>query len=336
MPPPAARLPVIDISGLRGTESERRETGEAIRAACRDTGFFYVVGHGIDTRHIRRLESLSREFFALPLEEKLEIEMTHGGRAWRGYFPVGRELTSGRPDIKEGLYFGTELPADHPKVLAGTPLHGANLFPRKPTGLRAAVLQYLDAVTDLGHLLARGLSRSLGRPESFLAERYTADPLVLFRIFHYPALAGTAREEWSVGEHTDYGLLTILWQDEAGGLEIRSNQEWIAAPPLPDSFLCNLGDMLDRMTGGRYRSTPHRVRNLADRPRLSFALFFDPAFDTTVEPIEAERAALDDRADRWDGASVHDFCGTYGEYLLGKVSRVFPELGTRFLTRRSR
>lgn len=198
------------------------------------------------------------------------------------------------------------------------------------------MLQYLDAVTDLGHLLARGLSRSLSRPESFLAERYTADPLVLFRIFHYPALAGAAREEWSVGEHTDYGLLTILWQDEAGGLEIRSEKQWIAAPPLPDSFICNLGDMLDRMTGGRYRSTPHRVRNLADRPRLSFALFFDPAFDTTVEPIEPERAALDDRADRWDGASVHDLCGTYGEYLLGKVSRVFPELGTRFLTRRSR
>src|SRR5690348_6495866 len=101
-------LPVIDLSSLDPAAIER---------ACRDSGFFYVTGHGVPPSLIERLDRASRAFFELPLEEKLEIAMTRGGRAWRGFFPVGGELTSGRPDLKEGLYFGTELPAGHPLAL---------------------------------------------------------------------------------------------------------------------------------------------------------------------------------------------------------------------------
>src|SRR5262249_36140788 len=137
-------------------------------------------------------------------------------------------------------------------------------------------------------------------------------------------------ETWGVGEHTDYGVLTILAQDDAGGLEIkaRAGEEarWVEAPPLPGTFVCNIGDMLDRMTAGRYRSTPHPVRNRAARDRLSVPFFFDPNFHAKVEPIDLGACAVDDRAERWDGANVHAFQGTYGEYLLGKVSRVFPAL----------
>ena len=131
-----------------------------------------------------------------------------------------------------------------------------------------------------------------------------------------------------MGEHTDYGLLTILLQDDAGGLEVKSRSRWVAAPPVPGSFVCNIGDMLDRMTGGLYRSTPHRVRNPAPRDRLSFPFFFDPNFFARVRPIELPGRDLppDDRDERWDRASVHAFEGTYGDYLLGKVGKVFPEL----------
>jgi isopenicillin N synthase-like dioxygenase len=131
---------------------------------------------------------------------------------------------------------------------------------------------------------------------------------------------------WGVGEHTDYGLLTILRQDDAG-LQVKSRSGWIDAPLIPGSFVCNIGDMLDRLTRGIYRSTPHRVLNTSKRNRLSFPFFFDPSFDAKISPIEGlEHGAPDDSHERWDHASLHQFSGTYGEYLLAKVSKVFPEL----------
>src|SRR5262249_47254133 len=265
-------------------------------------------------------------FFVLDVETKMRIRMALGGRAWRGYFRVGDELTSGKPDQKEGLYFGSEQPANHPLVRAGTPLYGPNLFPEKPAGLRDWVLEYMAALTRLGHALMTGLALSLGLDESYFADRYTREPLILFRIFNYPPPRDAGL--WGVGEHTDYGLLTILLQDEAGGLEVKSRSHWVPAPPVAGSFVCNIGDMLDRMTAGLYRSTPHRVRNPAPRSRLSFPFFFDPNFFTLVQPIDLPNrtSIFDDRSERWDGASVHAFQGTYGEYLLNKVGKVFPEL----------
>lgn len=138
-----------------------------------------------------------------------------------------------------------------------------------------------------------------------------------------------------MGEHTDYGLLTLLRQDDVGGLQVRTAQGWIEAPPVPESFVCNIGDMLDRMTGGLYRSTPHRVRiNTSGRDRLSLPLFFDPDFDVRIEPIRTaatDSATTDDAATRWDGASVHAFDGTYGDYVLAKVGKVFPDLKSSLL-----
>jgi isopenicillin N synthase-like dioxygenase len=308
-------VPVIDISG------SRHEVASPIGQACREWGFFYIVGHGIDEQLLTRLEAASREFFAQDLETKLGIRMALGGRAWRGYFPVGGELTSGRPDLKEGVYFGAELDAAHPMVKAGAPLHGANLFPDTPPELRALVLGYMAALTQLGHQLSAALSLSLGLEESYFEKNYTADPLILFRIFNYPWQADSGM---GVGEHTDYGFLTILWQDASGGLQIKKNGRWIDAPPVPNSFVCNVGDMLDRLTGGLYVSAPHRVVNVAGRNRLSFAFFFDPNFNAEVKPIAAPTGNAD--RERWDHVNVHELKGTYGDYLLGKVSKVFPEL----------
>ncbi|HVJ99196.1 MAG TPA: 2OG-Fe(II) oxygenase family protein, partial [Acidimicrobiia bacterium] len=267
----------------------------------RETGFFAIVGHGVDPHLRARLDRLAREFFALDDSEKAAIEMARGGNAWRGWFPVGDELTSGIPDQKEGLYFGAELPP------SGLPLHGPNLFPARPAALRTTVLEYLDALTVVGHAVLRGVALALDKDENWFAQHITRDPVILFRIFHYPPTP--PGDAWGVREHTDYGLLTILGQDGTGGLEVKSrdangNAGWVEVPPDPDAFVCNLGDMLERMTNGDYRSTPHRVRNASTEGRLSFPFFFDPSWDARVPNHE----------------------GTYGEYLVAKVSNVFPDL----------
>ena len=177
-----------------------------------------------------------------------------------------------------------------------------------------------------------GLALGLGLNESDFAENGTGEPLTLFRIFNYPPQADPAL--WGVGEHTDYGLLTILLQDDAGGLEVKSRSNWVPAPPVPGSFVCNIGDMLDRMTGGLYRSTPHRVRNPVPRDRLSFPFFFDPNFFAPVRPIDLPSwppASRRPGRAAQDRASVHAFEGTYGDYLLSKVGKVFPELRSKVL-----
>ena len=323
----AESLPVIDVAPLFGKDAaQRTEVADAIGSACRDSGFFYAKGHGIAPTLLAQLDSASRAFFALPLAEKNEIAMARGGRAWRGYFPVGGELTSGKPDQKEGLYFGSELGPDDPRVQRGWPLHGANLFPARPAELRTVVLDYIAAATKSAHAIMEGIALSLGLEADYFYHYYTSDPTVLFRIFHYPSVAANS-PDWGVGEHTDYGLLTLLAQDENGGLQVKTTRGWIEAPPIPGTLVCNIGDMLDRLTGGLYRSTPHRAKNISGRGRLSFPFFFDPGFDAQVRPLpERASAIVEDKERRWDRQSVHDFSGTYGDYLLGKVSRVFPEL----------
>ncbi len=324
-------LPVIDVSALvdvHSSASARAAVAAQLDAAARSHGFFYATGHGVNPVLVDRLTRLARAFFAQDEAEKLRIPMSAGGRAWRGYFPLGDELTSDRPDWKEGLYLGSELAPEHPRVQAGIILHGANLFPAID-GFRETVLAYLDAVTQLGHALMRGIALGLGLPESYFAEHGTADPLILLRLFNYPSRpvpAGSAAQ-WGVGEHTDYGLLTILWQDEVGGLEVKTEDGWLAAPPVPGSFVCNIGDMLDRMTGGRYRSLPHRVAiNTSGRDRLSIPLFFDPDFDTRIQPVPGSGPGRDDSGRRWDGANLQAFAGTYGDYVTAKVGKVFPAL----------
>jgi isopenicillin N synthase-like dioxygenase len=321
-------VPVIDVAPLAGSERDVRAVAGAIDAACRDLGFFVIAGHGIDPRLRHDLDEAAREFFALPEATKAAIAMERAGAAWRGWFPVGGELTSGRPDRKEGIYFGAEHGADHPGVRTGRPLHGANLFPQQPALLRPLVLDYLDALTSLGQRVLEAVAVGLGLPRDWFRTHLTADPVVLFRIFHYPPSEPTA-DDWGVGEHTDYGLLTLLGQDGNAGLQVRTADGWVDVPPDTDAFVCNIGDMLERLTGGRYRSTPHRVRNLSGAERLSYPFFLDPSWDAVVDRLPIVVRPPDDdevAAGRWDRASVHGFRGTYGDYLLQKVSKVFPQL----------
>jgi isopenicillin N synthase-like dioxygenase len=319
-------IPVIDLSDFGTSDKRRQEIAREVRHAAEEIGFFYISGHGVDTELQVRLENLSRHFFSLPHEEKMQLRMALAGRAWRGYFPVGGELTSGQPDLKEGIYFGQELGANHPKVRANIPMHGANLFPDL-LGFKDTVLTYMHEVTEIGHRLMRILSLSLSLPEDYFHRHFTRDPLVLFRIFHYPPAAQASETtSWGVGEHTDYGLLTILKQDDRGGLQIKRSGQWVEAPFLANTFICNIGDMLERMTGGLYKSTLHRVRNVSGKDRYSFPLFFDPGFDVKVGVVPGCSVKGDPLHDRWDQKSVHEFTGTYGDYILTKVGKVFPDL----------
>jgi len=332
-------LPTIDLTPLRERTdpAAMASAASAIDTACRTTGFFVAVGHGVPAGLADEVERLARQFFARPDDEKARIAMIHGGRAWRGWFPLGGELTSGVADHKEGLYLGTELDTDHPAVRAGRPLAGPNLFPERPAGMRDAVLAYLEATVAAGHAVLAGMALGLGLDADWFADHLTGDPTVLLRIFRYPPLPAD-HPGWSVGEHTDYGLITLLRQDTSGGLEVRGPDGWIDATPVHDAFVVNLGDMLERMTGGQYRSTPHRVRNPAAHDRISIPLFLDPAWDAEVRPVpsRAGHGNVTPHPDateppRWDGRSVHDWSGTYGDYLLDKVRRVFPTLGDRVL-----
>ena len=329
----SSSIPIIDLASFQSSSSEAERIGAALDRACNEFGFFYVTGHGIDSALSSRLMTLAREFFALPVERKMSIAMEHGGRAWRGYFPVKGELTSGRPDRKEGIYFGTELGPDDPRVRAGLPLHGMNLYPTVP-GFRDALIAYIDTLTALGQTILSGIAFGLGLGRDYFLERYTRDPTVLFRIFNYPP-ATESPDALGVGEHTDYGLLTLLRQDDVGGLEIWHRDRWLPAPPVPDSFVCNVGDMLERLTASRYVSALHRVRNLSKQDRIAMPLFLDPGFDAVLEPIElpAREASIivQSRRARWDGTDLATVSGTYGDYLLSKVSKVFPQLKAKVL-----
>ncbi len=330
---PSAHLPLIDIGPLmtgQANDVDAEAVARQVDQACRSLGFFRIIGHGIDHSLMQRMDRLSRQFFDQPNEVKAAIAMPLAGSAWRGWFPVGDEVTSDVPDRKEGLYVGLDHPADHPRVIAGTPLHGSNLFPTGELG--HATMDLVDGLVPVAKAVMRGIALGLGLAAEWFEIHLTADPTVLFRIFHYPALPDNNRpDQWGVGEHTDYGLLTLLAQDQCGGLQVRTpDGEWIEVPAEPGVLVCNLGDMLDRLTEGRYRSTPHRVRNLSGQSRLSFPFFFDPSWDAVVTPLPfADSAPADDADRRWDGTNPQAWTGTYGDYISAKVAKVFPDLFAR-------
>jgi isopenicillin N synthase-like dioxygenase len=329
-------VPVVDIAALRDPSSDASALdacARAIDAACRDVGFFCITGHGISPRRLGTLDALAREFFAQPEDVKAAIAMAKGGTAWRGWFAEGTELTAGRPDRKEGIYFGTELPDDDPRVVAGLPLHGRNQFPDRPEGLRETVLEWIESMTSLGQDVLRGMSIGLGLDADWIREHLTTDPTVLFRIFRYTAVVDDSKD-WGVAEHTDYGLITVLAHDGTPGLQVRprGTDEWLDVPGGPEVIVVNLGDMLEAMTGGRYRSTPHRVRRPMPEQvraggRLSFPFFLDPGFDVEIAPIPLEDGGtLDPAPERWDGLDLAEVGGTYGDFLTAKVAKVFPAL----------
>ena len=308
------QVPIIDIGAS--------DAPQAIDRACRTTGFFALAGHGIPTSLRTELLAAARSLFALSPERKQAVALAHGGTAWRGWFALGDELTSGVPDLKEGFYVGREL-ASSPLAL-----HGPNIWPPEVPELQSTVTAWMEAMEELGQRTLAAMATGLGLDEHWFRSGITADPTVLFRIFRYPPHPDGAADRWGVGEHSDYGLLTLLAHDGTPGLEVNVRGAWVDVVPDPALIVCNLGDMLDRLTLGRYRSTAHRVRNVAGHDRISLPFFLDPSWDAVVEPLPLDDGweAPTERSQRWDRADLTTIDGPYGEWLLAKVRQVFPQL----------
>jgi isopenicillin N synthase-like dioxygenase len=283
---PFSGVPVIDLGPLRGTDAAaRRGTAQAIGRACEDIGFLYIANHGVPQPLIDAAFAEARRYFALPLEAKMRCHIKRSAH-YRGYFPLKEEKTdvTALGDLKEGFDLMRELGPDDPDVRAGKPLHGPNQWPDGLPGFRDTVLTYYAAMEDLARTLLRGMALSLDLDEHWFADK-TRKPLAYLRLLHYPPQGGQIDErEIGCGAHSDYGCLTILAQDAVGGLQLRNSAgEWIEAPPIPGTFVINLGDQMARWTNERFQATPHRVINRTGRERYSIPFFFDPDYDTVVE-----------------------------------------------------
>ncbi len=307
-------LPIIDVTSPAAPDE--------IDGACREFGFFAISNHGVDDGLREAVLRTAIDFFRRSDVEKERVCLANGGSAWRGWFPLGGELTSGVPDLKEGYYFGRELPAD-PR-----PMHGPNIWPDEPLSLRPLITEWMATMELLAQRVLGLMAEGLGLDRAYFQNGLTADPTPLFRIFRYPPHPPDGDDRWGVAEHSDYGLLTLLAHDGTAGLQVKVADEWINAPSDPGLIICNLGDMLDRLTAGRYRSTPHRARNQSSADRYSLPFFLDPGWDAVIEAIDLEDgwAAPADADRRWDSANLRELSGTYGDWLTAKVGRVFPQL----------
>ena len=273
----ARSLPVIDISGLTSAdESDRREVGRRIGEACRDRGFFYLVGHGVPEAMIAEALAVCRAFFDLPQASKEAVDKSLSA-ANRGYEPLGGQtLEPGAlPDLKEGFYIGAEAEP-------GRFNQGANQWPQDLPAMPQLMLAYHAKLSALAERLMSGLALSLDMPEAAFTN-FCRDPIAILRLLHYPPQPAAAPGR-GAGAHTDFGALTILLQDGVGGLEVydRAAGDWTAAPPMAGAYVVNLGDLIARWTNDRYRSTPHRVVNRSGRRRYSMPFFFSGAPDYGV------------------------------------------------------
>ncbi|WP_181703063.1 isopenicillin N synthase family dioxygenase [Chthonobacter albigriseus] len=280
-------LPIVDISGLASPdEADRKDVAVTLGKAARDCGFLYITGHGIDRDLRNRLLTQAKTFFSLPHEEKMKVYIGLSDNH-RGYVPPGEEgFDSQKPDSKEGFDLAIDLPSDHPAVVAGTPMCGANQWPDLP-GFREDVTAYYEAAMSLGRRLARALAVALDVPEDTF-ERHVNVPVSQLRLLHYPFDPDQPEDRPGIGAHTDYEIFTILLPT-APGLEVMNGDgQWIDAPPVEDAFVVNIGDMLEVWTNGALVATSHRVRKVKAE-RYSFPLFFGCDFNTLVEPLEVFR-----------------------------------------------
>ena len=292
-PPRAAiAIPVIDLAGSFSARREEREHVAAqIRAACLDTGFFYVANHRVPQALVEAQFECARRLFALPLEVKLGLHMKNSPST-SGYEPVGGQVLDSQdaaaekapPDLKESYYFAMELPDEHPWAQKRIRGFGHNQWPPL-AGFREQTLAYQAAMRSLGDRVLALLALSLELPEDFFAPFYDM-PGTTLRLLCYPPHPRAAQaNQLGAGAHTDWGGVTLLAQDSLGGLEVRNAAgEWLQATPIPGTFVVNLGDLMQRWTNGVYRSNMHRVKNNSgSRERYSIPFFYGPRPDSRIE-----------------------------------------------------
>jgi isopenicillin N synthase-like dioxygenase len=280
-------LPVLDISRLEAGPAERAEFLAELRRTTHDLGFFYLAGHGIDPELIRRLLTLSRRFFELPEASKLEIEMVNSPH-FRGYTRAGNERTRGKADWREQLDIGAERVAlgNDPNLPIWTRLQGPNQWPTALPELKEVVLRYQAEAHKLAIRLVQAFALVLGQDEHVFDPLFETNPHQLMKIIRYPGRDLT-EDDQGVGAHKDGGFVTILLQDVREGLQVEYDGTWIAAPPVPDTFVINIGELLEMASNGYLRATVHRaITPPAGTDRLSIGYFFSARLDSNVPLLE--------------------------------------------------
>jgi isopenicillin N synthase-like dioxygenase len=282
-----AEIPLIDIAALRtGARDGVDAVAARIVAACESAGFFYVTGHGVSDSTISGVFEAARWFFASPqpMRDALDVKTSPN---FRGYVPIGTVGPMKPRRMLEAFQMMLDLSPDDPDVRAGNIMAGPNRWPDDAPLFRAAMEDYFVAMMDLTRLLLAAFARGLGLPGDFFLAHFIK-PLTQLRLLHYPPQPPDSDAE-GVEAHTDTGAFTILLQDDVGGLEVKTRAgRWIAARPIPGSFVVNIADMLQRWTNGRFISTPHRVRNRTGRDRISVPFFANPDYGAVISPIAGD------------------------------------------------
>jgi isopenicillin N synthase-like dioxygenase len=296
--PLLTEVPVVDVAPfLAGPPAGKRAVAGQIGRACTDIGFFTIVGHGVPADLVAETIAVTKAFFDLPLEEKLRVRQPKPEQS-RGYIGVGGENLAysrgdqGAADLKEVFAIGrVDTPdTEYFRGPAAYPSFAPNLWPERPPRLRTVWTAYYRALEQLTLSVMRMLAMALDLPEDHFwpsVDKHVS-PL---RANHYPEQRiAPSPGQLRAGAHTDYGTLTVLLPENVpGGLQVLNRlDEWIDVEPPPGAFVCNLGDLMQRWTNDRWRSTMHRVVNparhqSAGNRRVSLAFFHQPNYDAVVE-----------------------------------------------------
>jgi len=302
-----SHIPVIDIGPLRDGSGEA-EVAQAIFEASRDVGFLYVSNHGIDEALIDEAHAAGLAFFRQDDEAKLAVSVNEDHR---GFLRPGasKMYDDAKADLKESFIWGHDFAGAE----RDRPLQGANQWPESQPDLQSVLERYFEAAHGVAHQIMRACALGLGLPaDSFI--RTVSKPLSRASLTYYPPQpADLGPDVFGVAPHTDFGVLTVLRQDETGGLQVQDYAgDWVAAAPIPGTLVINVGDLLERWSNGKFRSTPHRVINSSGRERLSLVLAFDPDYDTMIDPTIA---CADGETPRHEPIS----CGDYLVWRFGKA-----------------
>ncbi|MDP3767882.1 MAG: 2-oxoglutarate and iron-dependent oxygenase domain-containing protein [Dehalococcoidia bacterium] len=285
----AQAIPVIDFGpALRGEPRGLETVASAVRQACETIGFFSLAGHSVPQAVVDGAFAASREFHAMPLEEKLKLRLNENNI---GYLPVNQSMQrhstvhkATRPNYNESFFISHDRGAEHPDVLAGTPLRGRNQWPDDHEAMRAAMVRYFKTLEALGERMLPVMARSLDLPPDFFAPCFANEAHINLRFLHYPPQEGDDDEQFGQGPHTDNSFFTILAREDVPGLAVRlPSGEWLAPPVIPGTFLVNLGNVMKRWSNDRFRSTPHGVLNDSGTDRYSIGFFYSPNPDSVIE-----------------------------------------------------
>jgi len=321
-------LPVLDLSRLDAGPEEAAAFRDELRTVMHEVGFFYLTGHGVPAELTDELLRVSREFFALPEEQKLAIENVHSPQ-FRGYTRVGGELTAGEVDWREQIDVGVErdtVPAGE-GVADYWRLEGPNLWPQELPEMKATVDRWNDLLSGVALKLLRAMAASLGAPESSFDDAFATRPFNLTKIVRYPGESDPDPVQ-GVGVHRDGGVLTLLLVEPGkGGLQVEHHGQWIDAPAVPGAFVVNIGEMLELSSQGYLRATLHRVispRKGSDR--MSIPFFFNPALDAHMPQLELAEELRGETGELSLDPTNSPILETYGDNALRYRLRAHPNV----------